>query len=349
MISVKMVLGRALVGTVVCGVVGSVDALSGQQAGSRPLPAAASGTAGAVVRLDPALDAIVPQGAALERIATGFTLAEGPVWSKAGALLFGDVRGNKIYSLVPGREPTVFRDRAGFDRSTPPLGILIGPNGITFDSEGRMIVCETGNRRVTRIDARGMVTVLADAFEGRGLNSPNDVTVKSDGSIYFTDPPYGFPKQDADPLKELPFNAVFRIRNGTLDPVTKEVAKPNGLTFSPDEKLLYVTDSDTNRLMRFEVKRDGSLGPGSVLVDQSGLKGSGVMDGLKVDSKGNIYVSGVGGLWIVTPQGKPLGRFEVPDIATNAGWGDDGRTLYVTGRSSIYRIRLTATGHRPCC
>jgi gluconolactonase len=341
--------GPALAGAALVTFVLGGSIVAGQQTGSKPTPSAASGTAGAVVRLDPALDAIVPPGAALERIATGFTLAEGPVWTRAGALLFGDVRGNKIYSLIPGKEPTVFRDRAGFDRTTPPLGILIGPNGITFDKEGRMIVCETGNRRVTRIDSKGAVTVLAGKFEGKGLNSPNDVVVKSDGSIYFTDPPYGFPKQDADPLKELPFNAVFRIRNGKLDAVTKEVVKPNGLTFSPDEKLLYVTDSDKNRLMRFEVMRDGTLGPGSVLVDQSMEKGQGVMDGLKVDSNGNIYFSGVGGLWIATPQGKPLGRFEVPDVATNAGWGDDGKTLYVTGRSSIYRIRLNATGRRPCC
>ena len=338
-----------LVGAALAAFVASAQTIAGQQTGSTAKPSAASGTAGAVVRLDAAVDAIVPVGAQLERIATGFTLAEGPVWTKAGALLFGDVRGNKIYSLIPGKEPTVFRDRAGYDRDAPPLGILIGPNGITFDRDGRMIVCETGNRRVTSIDSKGAVTVLADKFEGKGLNSPNDVVVKADGSVYFTDPPYGFPKQDADPLKELPFNGVFRIRDGKLLPVSKDVAKPNGLTFSPDEKLLYVTDSDKNRLMRFEVRADGTLGAGTVLVDQSMEKGQGVMDGVKVDFNGNIYFAGVGGLWIASPQGKLLGRFEVPDVATNAGWGDDGRTLYVTGRSSIYRIRLNATGRRPCC
>jgi gluconolactonase len=325
--------------------------LSARQINRERVPAAAvSGTSGGkVVRLDPAVDAIVPPGAVLEKIADGFSLAEGPVWTRAGQLLVGDVRGNRIYSLTPGGEPMVFRDAAGYSATTPPLGILIGPNGITFDRAGHLIVCETGNRRVTSTSPDGRVTVLADRYDGKRLNSPNDVTVRSDGSIYFTDPPYGFPKQDDDPHKELPFNAVFRIHRGQVQVVTTEVAKPNGLSFSPDERLLYVTDSERNRLMRFDVASDGTAGPGIVLVDQSGEQGAGVMDGVKVDSNGNIYVAGVGGLWIVSPRGAPLARFEVSDIATNAGWGDDGSTLYVTGRAAVYRIRLTVKGARPCC
>ncbi|MCS7316367.1 MAG: SMP-30/gluconolactonase/LRE family protein, partial [Bryobacteraceae bacterium] len=182
------------------------------------------------------------------------------------------------------------------------------------------------------------------------LNSPNDAVFRSDGSLYFTDPPYGLPKQDQDPAKELPFCGIYRLADGKLQLLSKELTRPNGLAFSPDEKYLYVANSDAKRKiwMRFEVRPDGTLGASSVFYDVTNETAPGLPDGLKADRKGNVYATGPGGVWIFSPEGKHLGTIEPPEVPANCAWGDaDARTLYMTARSSIYRIRLNIPGIRP--
>lgn len=307
-----------------------------------------------VVKLDPALDAIVPAGATIERVSGGSGFAEGPVWTRDGALLFSDIPGNAIIRLVPGGgtagETTVFRQPLYLGSGHRP-GSHVGSNGLTLDKEGRLIIAEHGNRRITRLEANGQLTVLAEKYDGKRLNSPNDVVAKSDGSIYFTDPPYGLPRGNDDPAKELPFSGVYRIQNGKVDLLSKDVPWPNGLGFSPDEKSLIVANSDAMRRvwMRFEVKADGTLGPGAPFytVPQDGPPG--IPDGLKLDTRGNLFGTGPAGVWIISPEGKALGRIEAPEVPANVAWGDDGSTLYMTARTSVYRIRLTTTGKRPCC
>ena len=216
-----------------------------------------------VVRLDPAFDAIVPPGALIERVAGGFGFAEGPVWTSQGSLLFSDIPGNTIVRLMPNGESTPFR-RPIYYGTGFRQGFHIGSNGLTLDKEGRVIIAEHGNRRVTRLEVTGEVTVLADKYDGKRLNSPNDVVVKSDEAVYFTDPPYGLPRQNDDPAKEIPFSGIYRVKDGKVDLVSKDVPWPNGLGFSPDEKYLIVANSDPMRRvwMRFELKPDGTLGPG---------------------------------------------------------------------------------------
>ena len=303
-----------------------------------------------VVRLDPGFDAIVPPGALIERVAGGFGFAEGPVWTKQGSLLFSDIPGNTIVRLMPNGESTPFR-RPIYYGTDYRQGFHIGSNGLTLDKEGRVIIAEHGNRRVTRLEITGEITVVADKFEGKRLNSPNDVVVKSDGGVYFTDPPYGLPRQNDDPAKELPFSGIYKVKNGKVDLVSKDVPWPNGLGFSPDEKYLIVANSDPVRRVwfRFEVKPDGTLGTSTPLytVPQDGP--AGIPDGLKLDTNGNLYGTGPGGVWIISPEGKALGRIEPPEVPANVAWGDDGKTLYMTARSSVYRIRLNVSGKQPCC
>jgi gluconolactonase len=302
-------------------------------------PQSAQSTGG-VVRLDPALDALVPADAIIEKVAGGFGFAEGPVW-RDGALFFSDIPGNTIHRLQ-GAQVSVHRTPI-YERTDYKPGFHIGSNGLTFDRQGRLIVAEHGNRRVTRLEADGRLTVLADRYEGRRLNSPNDVVVKSDGAIYFTDPPYGLPGQDKDPGKELAFSGVYRLTGATLQLLTSELTRPNGLAFSPDEKVLYVANSDPGRRiwMRYDVKADGTLGPGTVFYDLASAPERGIPDGLKVDAAGNLFGTGPAGVWIISPQGRLLGRLEPPEVPANAAWGEDGRTLFMTARTSVYRIRLT--------
>ena len=193
--------------------------------------------------------------------------------------------------------------------------------------------------------------MLADNYDGKRLNSPNDVVVKSDGAIYFTDPPYGLPGQNDDPAKEIPFSGVYRVKDGKVDLVSKDVPWPNGIGFSPDEKHLIVANSDPMRRvwMRFEVKPDGTLGPGSPFYTVPADGPGGIPDGLKLDVAGNLFGTGPGGVWIISPEGKALGRIEAPEVPANVAWGDDGKTLYMTARSSVYRIRLNTSGKQPCC
>jgi gluconolactonase len=306
-------------------------------------------------RLDPAFDKLIPRNAVIDKVADGFQFVEGPVWFRPGAyLLFSDIPGNVIMQWSAKGGKTVFRDRIYAD-SYPP-GKQVGTNGLTLDKLGRIIAAEHGNRRVSRIGRDGKLTVLADRYEGKRLNSPNDVVVKSNQDIYFTDPPFGLlnPGQGLqnvanNPLRELNFNGVFRLTpSGGLTPVVKDLALPNGLAFSPDEKTFYVANSANNTWSAYDVQPDGSMAHGRIFFDASKLTGEGLPDGMKVDSAGNIWATGPGGILVLSPAAKLLGVITFPEVPANCAWGDaDGKTLYVTARTGLYRIKTGITGIRP--
>jgi gluconolactonase len=302
-------------------------------------------------RLDPALDKIVPPNAKLEKLATGFQFTEGPVWVKDGGyLLFSDPNANTIYRWSTDGQVSVFRTKSGY------AGVDIGEykqpgsNGLTLDKEGRLTINEHGNRRITRLEKNGVLTVLADRYEGKRLNSPNDLVYRSDGTLFFTDPPFGLPQVFDDPRKELAYSGVYCLNNGKLNLLTKALSGPNGIAFSPDEKYLYVGNWDEKFkvVMRYAVNPDCSVSDGKVFYDMTQAPGEDAIDGIKVDRQGNLYVSGPGGLWILSPQGKHLGTIVGTEHPHNLTWGDtDGKTLYLAAQTSIYRIRLNIPGIYP--
>lgn len=302
----------------------------------------------AVVRLDPRLDQIVPPDAVLEKIADGYIWAEGPVWNRNGNyLLFSDVPKNRIIKWKAGEAPSVYLESSGYTGSEPFTGREPGSNGLTFDKQGRLVFCQHGDRSISRLEKDGTRTKLVEKYEGKRLNSPNDLIYKSNGDLYFTDPPYGLPKTFDDPNKELPFQGVYRLSsNGKLTLLTKDIKAPNGIAFSPDEKKLYVADSATAQWFVFDVMKDGTLAPGKVLFDGSKeSKGRlGAADGLKVDAFGNIFAAAPGGLFILSPDGALLGRFDLGTPTGNCAWGEDGSTLFITSNTLVYRIRLKTKG-----
>jgi gluconolactonase len=308
-----------------------------------------------IVKVDPALDRIIAPGAQLEKLAGGFLFTEGPVWVPAtantsGYLLFSDPNANTIYRWSPDGQVSVFRTKSGYSGFNVGEYHQPGSNGLTLDKQGRLTIDQHGNRRVIRIEPRGNITVLADRYEGKQLNSPNDLVYKSDGSLYFTDPPFGLPKVFDDPRKELSFSGVYRVVEGKVQLVASDLDAPNGLAFSPDEQYLYVDNWNKKKkiVMRYPVLPDGLLGKGRVFFDMTFVPGETALDGLKVDQLGNVYVCGPGGIWILSPEGKHLGTITPPEEAHNLAWGDDdGKTLYVTALSSIYRIRTDVAGIRP--
>ncbi len=317
-----------------------------------------------IQKLDPALDKIVPAGAKLEKVATGFDRwLEGPVWTREGTLLFAEIPANNIDQWISGKGASVFIHPSGYQGAEPYKGPEPGSNGMTLDADGRVTVAGHARRNVFRLESlspTAQITVLADSYQGKKLSSPNDLVYKSDGSLYFTDPPYGLPTQgDHDPLKELPFNGVYRIPNAAqqkpgappdrdhLQLIIKDLTRPNGIAFSPDEKYLYVSVTDTKVWMRYRVLPDGSVTDGKVFCDANGVPGRGNPDGIRVDKEGNLYGSGPGGVWIISPEGKHIGTIVVPENVANLGWGDaDGKTLYITASTSVYRIKLSIKGVR---
>jgi len=302
-------------------------------------------------RKDPALDAIVASGTKIEKLAGGFLFTEGPVWVRDGGyLVFSDPNNNLIYRWSPDDGVSIYRTHSGYTGMDIGEYGQPGSNGLTLDKQGRLTINEHGNRRVTRLERNGQLTVLADKYQGKRLNSPNDLVYRSDGALYFTDPPFGLPKFFDDPRKELPFSGVFCLINGELKLVSTDLTGPNGLAFSPDEKYLYVDDWDDKRkvILRYEVHPDGTLSGGKVFFDATGEPSEDAWDGMKVDQQGNIYLSGPGGLWIVSPEGKQLGLIVGPEHPHNLAWGDDdGKTLYLCAKTGLYRIRLNIAGIRP--
>jgi len=270
----------------------------------------------------------------IERLATGFQFTEGPVWlPETEQLLFSDIPANRIYRLAPSSgEVMVFRQPSNHS------------NGLTRDQKGRLIACEHGTRRVTRTELDGTITVLADRFAGNPLNSPNDLVVAPDGAIYFTDPPYGIRPQQQQQSAQ----GVYRIAlNGSLSQVVDDFDRPNGLVFSPDGRYLYIDDSSARcHIRRFKVQADGSLTDGQMFYDMTSTA-SGDPDGMAIDQHGYLYCTGPGGIWVFTPTGRHLGTVFLSEQPANCTWGDnDGQSLYITARTSIYRIRCAYTGHR---
>jgi gluconolactonase len=306
---------------------------------------------GSVERLEPALDAVIAPDQTIEKLATGFQFTEGPAWNAAeSALLFSDPNANGIYRYDPVGALSLYRAKSGYQGLDVAAYHQPGSNGLAFDRAGRLTIDEHGNRRVTRIEPNGSLTVLADRFEGKRLNSPNDLVYKSDGSLYFTDPPFGLPKGFEDPQKELPFSGIFRVKDGELSLLSKELSGPNGLAFSPDERYLYVDNWDTARkvVLRFPVEGNGALGTPITFFDMAAAKGEEALDGLKVDMRGNLFVSGPGGVWVISPEGKQLGLLHVAELPANFAWGDaDRRSLYMTARTGLYRVRTQVPGSVP--
>ena len=304
-----------------------------------------------VVRLDPAIDAIFPPNPKIYKLAEGFIFTEGPIWVRDGGyLLFSDPNNNTIYKYTSDGQLSVFREKSGYRGADIAEYGQPGSNGLTLDREGRLTIDEHGNHRVSRLEKNGALTVLADRYQGKRLNSPNDLVYRSDGTLYFTDPPFGLPKFHDDPRRELPFTGVFCLSNGMLRLLSTDLTGPNGIAFSPDEKYLYVTNWDVKKkvVMRYEANTDGTLSNGTVFFDMTSAPGEEALDGLKVDQQGNLYVSGPGGLWIISPEGTHLGTIKGPKLPHNMAWGDeDGKTLYLTAENALYRIRLNIPGIRP--
>lgn len=308
-------------------------------------------TVGSIERLDPRFDELVPPDAVIEVLAMGFDWSEGPVWMPASGdreacLLFSDVPRNRIHRWRPGKGVDVFLEPSGFS-GPGGHGREPGSNGLTLDGEGRLVICEHGDRRVSRLEHAGDRRTLADSFEGKRFNSPNDATVHSSGAIYFTDPPYGLPKQWDDPQRELDCCGVYRIgTGGDVQLLCRTMTRPNGIGLAPDEKTLYVAQSDPREpiVRAFTVEDDGRLGEGRIFFDAAPLakERRGLPDGLRVDARGNLFATGPGGVLVIAPDGTHLGTLLTGQATANCAFGDGGATLFITADSLLCRVKLAA-------
>ncbi len=310
-------------------------------------------TIGRVIKADPRLDALVAADATLEVLGEGYEWSEGPVWvpRDGGFLLFSDIPRNSIMKWQAGKGVTLFMKPSGYT-GVADYGREPGSNGLTLDREGRLLLAEHGDRRIARLEWDGGKRTLADSHQGRRFNSPNDLVVKSNGDVYFTDPIYGLPDRETDRRRELDFCGVFRwsARTGEVALLTKELSRPNGLAFSPDESTLYVANSDPARAlwMAFPVQADGTLGQGRVVRDVTSMVDKalpGLPDGLRVDHQGHLFATGPGGVHVMTPDGTPLGRIETGQATANCAFGGDGSVLYVTADMYVARMQTLTKGH----
>ena len=328
----------------------SLAFVAGIRAGAQPTQASVA-QVGRIERLDPAFDALVPIDARIEKLADGFKWSEGPVWRKRGGyLLFSDIPSNTIYKWKEGEGLSVFLRPAGFT-GPRPFGRELGSNGLTFDANDRLVMADHGNRQIARLDDSLFVkTTLADRWEGKRFNSPNDLVYHPNGDLYFTDPPYGLDGVTESKAKELPFSGVYRLKpNGDLTLLTKDLVFPNGIGISPDAKTLYIGVSDPKKpvWMAYDLEPDGTIANGRVFFDPSALVAqgrAGSPDGLKLDRNGNLFAGGPGGVLVFSPSGKHLGTIMTGDLTANLAFGDDGSTLYMTVNHQLMRIRLTTKG-----
>jgi len=303
-----------------------------------------------IIRLDPKFDKLVPLNVIVERIVGGRKWVEGPVWNqKEGYLLFSDIPTNSVIKWQQGKGTSVYLKPSGYTGKAPFEGPEPGSNGLAFDHDGRLILAQHGDRRIARLEKTGKQTTLVDRFEGKRINSPNDVVFRSNGDLYFTDPPFGLPKSFDDPRKETPFQGVYKYsKDGRLALLTKDIKAPNGIAFSPDEKTLYISNADPANAvwMAFEVKADGTIENGRVLFNATAWTKSkpGVPDGMKIDREGNIFGAGPGGIHIISPNGKHLGSIETGVPTGNVAWGEDGSSLFITSNTNVFRLRLTTKG-----
>ncbi len=311
----------------------------------------AQDTLGKIVREDPAFDKLISTDAKIEILAKGFTWTEGPVWVKddtGGHLLFSDIPRNSVFQWKEKQGIRLFLNPSGYTGASY-YGLEPGCNGLLLDSQGRLVSCEHGDRRVSVLTKGGGKRTLVDNYQGKRLNSPNDGCFKSNGDLYFTDPIYGLPNRWDDPRRELDFCGVYRLsKNGELTLLTTEMTRPNGIAFSPDEKTLYVAQSDPEAAIwkSFPVKEDGTLGKSTLMYDATKAVGKlpGLPDGMKVDKDGNIFATGPGGVYVFSPKGKLLGRLDTGERTANVGWGNDGSVLYICADSYICRIQTRTKG-----
>jgi gluconolactonase len=300
-----------------------------------------------IVRLDPALDAVIAPGTQIERVATGFRFTEGPMW-RAGRLWFSDLADDKVLAVTPDGKVEVLIAHAGGLPNMKP-GSYLGSNAMATDKDGSVLLVQQGGRKIVRLDRQLKPMPFLATYDGKRLNSPNDLVFARDGALWFTDPPFGLAGMDKDPAKELPFNGVYRYAGGKLTAVITDLTLPNGIGFSPDGKTLYVANYGPSRYVRaYDVGANGSVSNGRMLIEYGAKdSGPGGPDGLKVDSAGNIWTTGPGGLRIVTPQGKVLGQIVLPEVAANIGFADGGRYAYITASTSIYRLAVATPGMMP--
>jgi len=309
--------------------------------------AAAPATQAFVQRLDPGLDAVIAPGTKVERVATGFVFTEGPMW-RQGKLWFSDVQKDQLLTVTPDGKVTVLLSNSG-GYHNPPAGANIGSNAMVTDKDGSVLLTQMGARRIVRLDAHNGIHPFLSDYHGKRLNSPNDLVFARDGSLWFTDPPFGlFNGMDKDPAKELSFNGVFRYAHGKLQAVITDMTLPNGIGFSPDGKTLYVSNYGPDMYVRaYVVGPNGTLSHPHTLIHYPSNSGDGGPDGLKVDLAGNLWSSGPGGIRIITPKGKVLGQIKLPEVAANIAFAGDGHTVYITGSTSIYRLHSKVAGELP--
>jgi gluconolactonase len=312
--------------------------------------------AAAIVQHDPRFDALVPKGVKLEKIADGFTWVEGPVWDKKEqALLFSDIPANMVYRWKEEEGVKPFLKSSGYSGAATFSGREPGSNGLTFDADGRLVLCKHGDWQIARLEADGRFTTLADRYDGHRINSPNDLAFKSNGDLYFTDPPFGLPKAFDDSDKA-PVQGVYRVsRDGKLTLLIADIKAPNGIAFSPDEQRLYISDVDPKRAawLVYDVKPDGTVTNGRVFFDATRWRKDFFFgpDGFKVDQNGNLFGARPGGITVLAPDGTHLGDIETGQPTSNVAWGEDGRTLFITSGTTVYRLRLTTGTARflACC
>jgi gluconolactonase len=300
--------------------------------------------------LDKRFDELIAPDTRIEKIADDLMWSEGPLWdARRKTLLFSDIPRNRVMQWHADDGVSVFLERSGYTGAAPFAGKEPGSNGLTLDLKGQLVLCQHGDRRVSRRETDGSMVPLATNFEGRKFNSPNDLVFDRQGALYFTDPPYGLPDTFKDPAKEIPFQGVYRVSpDGKVTLLTKELEAPNGLAFSPDYQTLYVANSQKHAPIwkAFKLNADGTLGAGRVFADSSKLyqEGDGVPDGMKVDTQGNVFATGPGGVLIYTPDGTLLGRILTGVPTANVAWGEDGSTLFITANHRVLRLRTRARG-----